>query len=241
MTVTHVVGANPKTKNIGHEIAQAIRALDTWSSSVHEHSPSTNKKDGPDIDFSVGDNLVVATGMVHNENIIDVVEAGEDINSYVVESNLVLVMNTVAKFVHDVHSRHGRGPRIGGSRRNIVILGSMAYRKPLTGMSAYCAAKAGLDMYAKCAAWELGPLGFDVFIVHPGSVEDTPMAQNMIDQMAEAKQIPVEEASEKWHTASAGTNRLLQKTDIAQMVAWLVSGKAPMASGTSIEMNGGQR
>ncbi|PRC61146.1 hypothetical protein C6A85_11940, partial [Mycobacterium sp. ITM-2017-0098] len=47
---------------------------------------------------------------------------------------------------------------------------SMTARKSSAGMSAYCAAKAGLSMLTQVAALEMGPRGIRVNAVAPGFV-----------------------------------------------------------------------
>ena len=56
----------------------------------------------------------------------------------------------------------------------IVNLASIYGRQPGEGMSAYCSAKAGVEMLTRVAALELGPLGVRVNTIAPGFV-DTPM------------------------------------------------------------------
>lgn len=67
----------------------------------------------------------------------------------------------------------GRHLRDGGS---VVSLTSLNARQPAIGMSAYCAAKAGLSMLTEVAALELGPHGIRVNAVAPGFVH-TPLTQ----------------------------------------------------------------
>ena len=67
----------------------------------------------------------------------------------------------------------GRHLREGGA---IVSLTSLNARQPAIGMSAYCAAKAGLSMLTEVAALELGPRGIRVNAVAPGFVH-TPLTE----------------------------------------------------------------
>ena len=50
----------------------------------------------------------------------------------------------------------------------IVNIASINARVPAEGMSAYCCAKAGVEMLTKCAAMELGPAGVRVERDRPG-------------------------------------------------------------------------
>src|SRR5581483_7225808 len=69
--------------------------------------------------------------------------------------------------------------RDGGA---LVSISSLNARQPAAGMSAYCAAKAGLSMLTEVAALELAPRGIRVNAVAPGFVH-TPLT-------APATQIP---------------------------------------------------
>jgi 3-oxoacyl-[acyl-carrier protein] reductase len=57
---------------------------------------------------------------------------------------------------------------------SIITIGSLNARQPAAGMSAYCAAKAGVSMLTEVAALELGPRGIRVNAISPGLV-DTPL------------------------------------------------------------------
>src|ERR1700730_4763953 len=67
----------------------------------------------------------------------------------------------------------GRNLRPGGA---LVSISSLNGRQPAAGMSAYCAAKAGLSMLTQVAALELGPRGIRVNAVAPGFVH-TPLTE----------------------------------------------------------------
>ncbi len=103
----------------------------------------------------------------------------------------------------------GRHLRDGGS---VVSLTSLNARQPAIGMSAYCAAKAGLSMLTEVAALELGPHGIRVNAVAPGFVH-TPLTQG-------SAAIPgvVEEYLENTALGRAGTPE-----DVAAAVVFLCS------------------
>jgi 3-oxoacyl-[acyl-carrier protein] reductase len=120
--------------------------------------------------------------------------------------------------------KHG-APRLhdGGA---IVSITSLNGRQPAAGMSAYCAAKAGLSMLTQVAALELAPQGIRVNAVAPGFVH-TPLTEP-------ATQIPgvVEEYVENTPLGRAGTPE-----DIADAVLFLC--KAPWLTGEVLDINGG--
>jgi 3-oxoacyl-[acyl-carrier protein] reductase len=118
-------------------------------------------------------------------------------------------------------------PRMG-SGGVIVSLTSLNARQPAVGMSAYCAAKAGLAMLTQVAALELGPRGIRVNAVSPGFVQ-TPLTDP-------AAMIPgvVEEYTENTALGRTGVPQ-----DIADAVAFLCSPKASWLTGEVLDLNGG--
>lgn len=121
------------------------------------------------------------------------------------------------------HAGRHLGP--GGS---LVSLTSLNARQPAIGMSAYCAAKAGLSMLTQVAALELGPRGVRVNAVAPGFVH-TPLTEG-------AAVIPgvVEEYVENTALGRAGTPE-----DIAAAVAFLCSPQSSWLTGEILDLNGG--
>lgn len=115
--------------------------------------------------------------------------------------------------------------RDGGS---VVSLTSLNARQPAIGMSAYCAAKAGLSMLTQVAALELGPRGIRVNAVAPGFVH-TPLTEGAVA-------IPgvVEEYVENTALGRAGTPE-----DIAAAVLFLCSPQSSWMTGEVLDLNGG--
>ncbi len=119
----------------------------------------------------------------------------------------------------------GRHLRDGGA---VVSLTSLNARQPAVGMSAYCAAKAGLSMLTQVAALELGPHGVRVNAVAPGFVH-TPLTEG-------AAAIPgvLEEYVENTALGRAGTPE-----DVAAAVAFLCSPHSSWLTGEVLDLNGG--
>lgn len=127
--------------------------------------------------------------------------------------------------------------------KNIVFVGSMAYRKVLNGSSVYCAAKAGLAHFAECLGYELTPKGYRVFCVHPSNVEDTPMTEETIKGLMRYRNLSREEAEEYWGAENL-MPEWLQAQHIGEVVRLLVDGEhegLQWLTGTNIELTGGQR
>ncbi|MGE2730113.1 SDR family NAD(P)-dependent oxidoreductase [Mycolicibacterium vaccae] len=123
-------------------------------------------------------------------------------------------------------SKHaGRHLREGGS---LVHISSLNGRQPAAGMSAYCAAKAGLSMLTQVAALEMGPRGIRVNAVAPGFVH-TPLT-------AAAASVPgvIEDYVDNTALGRPGTPQ-----DIADAVAYLCSPGASWLTGEVLDINGG--
>ncbi|MCX2933802.1 SDR family NAD(P)-dependent oxidoreductase [Mycobacterium sp. CVI_P3] len=110
----------------------------------------------------------------------------------------------------------------------LVSLTSLNARQPAIGMSAYCAAKAGLSMLTQVAALELGPHGIRVNAVAPGFVH-TPLTEG-------AAMVPgvVDEYVENTALGRPGTPQ-----DIADAVAFLCSPQSSWLTGEILDLNGG--
>jgi len=117
----------------------------------------------------------------------------------------------------------GQRVRNGGS---VVSLSSLNARQPGTGMSAYCAAKAGLVMLTEVAALELAPRGIRVNAVSPGLVE-TPLT-------APALEIP---GIEDDYMDNTPLGRKGEPEEIAAAVVFLAT--AGWITGETLDINGG--
>jgi NAD(P)-dependent dehydrogenase (short-subunit alcohol dehydrogenase family) len=111
----------------------------------------------------------------------------------------------------------------------IVNIASINAKVPAKGLSAYCSAKAGVEMLTRCAALELGPDGVRVTGIGPGFV-DTPLTEyaRAIPQVREGYvgTIPM---------GRAGTPR-----DIADAALFLVSEDASWVSGETLYVDGAE-
>jgi len=119
----------------------------------------------------------------------------------------------------------GRHLREGGA---LVHIGSLNGRQPAAGMSAYCAAKAGLAMLTQVAALEMGARGIRVNAVAPGFVH-TPLT-------APAVAVPgvLDDYVDNTALGRAGTPE-----DIANAVAYLCDPRSSWLTGEVLDINGG--
>ncbi len=110
----------------------------------------------------------------------------------------------------------------------LVSISSLNGRQPAAGMSAYCAAKAGLSMLTQVAALEFGPRGIRVNAVAPGFVH-TPLTEP-------AAAVPgvVDDYVDNTALGRAG-----RPEDIAEAVRYLCSPASSWLTGEVLDINGG--
>jgi NAD(P)-dependent dehydrogenase (short-subunit alcohol dehydrogenase family) len=109
----------------------------------------------------------------------------------------------------------------------VVNIASINARQPAEGMSAYCSAKAGVEMLTKVAALEAAPAGIRVNAISPGFVE-TPMTA------------PTRQAVRDRFIDSIPIGRPGRPEDIARAVLFLVGEEASWVSGEALVVDGGE-
>lgn len=108
----------------------------------------------------------------------------------------------------------------------VVNVTSVHEHQPRPGFAAYCSAKAGLGMLTRCMARELAPYGIRVLSVAPGAIR-TPIQGEQ------------SEAERREQEAGIPAGRLGLASEVAALVAYLVSPAAAYVSGTSVVIDGG--
>ncbi|BFZ00206.1 hypothetical protein BsWGS_03245 [Bradybaena similaris] len=105
------------------------------------------------------------------------------------------------------------------------------------GKSAYCASKAGLIGFSRAVAIEGARYGITCNAVCPGYA-DAPMGLSLVAKDAEQRNISFEESKAIFASERIPTGRLVQISEIAELVAFLCSEAASSISGTPIPIDG---
>ncbi|MGZ4111746.1 MAG: 3-hydroxybutyrate dehydrogenase [Tumebacillaceae bacterium] len=106
------------------------------------------------------------------------------------------------------------------------------------GKAAYNSAKHGVIGLTKVAALEGAQHGITVNALCPGYV-DTPLVRNQLQDLAAARQVPVERVLEEVIFSLVPQKRLLDVQEIADYAAFLASDKARSITGQAVVMDGG--
>ncbi|XP_054167678.1 3-oxoacyl-[acyl-carrier-protein] reductase FabG-like [Oppia nitens] len=133
-----------------------------------------------------------------------------------------------------VYMTHKCVPYLAKTRGNIINISSIASKKSgSTGSSPYCMSKAGINMFTKCMAAELGPKRIRVNAILPGAVDTNFMTifdlpKDLIGQI-------YSNIGQKYPVGRVG-----QSQDIAYTVAYLASdSEAGFITGSIVVADGG--
>ncbi len=121
---------------------------------------------------------------------------------------------------------------------NIILMSSTAGLRGFKYVAAYTASKHALVGFAKSLAQEYGKKGIVTVPLCPGYV-DTEMTTRTIRGLMERNKISEQEAKAKIEKINP-QNRIIPPEEIAEMVAFVCSGKVPSLSGWPLSLSGGE-
>lgn len=117
----------------------------------------------------------------------------------------------------------------------VVNIGSVHSLRASPFKSAYISAKHGLLGLTRTAALEGGPHGITVNLIAPAYVR-TPLVENQIADQARTRGIPPEDVVSEVMLAPAAIKRLIEPSEVADLVAYLCSPSADTMTGSVFEM-----
>ena len=123
----------------------------------------------------------------------------------------------------------------------VIHVTSIQDRMPLyESTTAYAAAKAALSTYSKALSQEVGPKGVRVIRVSPGWVE-TGAATALVERLAAEAGTDQQTARERLMDSLGGIpiGRPAKPTEVASLIAFLVTARAASIHGTEIVIDGG--
>jgi NAD(P)-dependent dehydrogenase (short-subunit alcohol dehydrogenase family) len=154
----------------------------------------------------------------------DLLEATEDSFEALVRTNLQGPYFLTQAIARDQVARRAADPSFQAS---IVFITSVSAEMASTNRGDYCVSKAGLAMTVKLFAARLAEHGIPVYEVRPGIIatDMTASVQEMYDRRIAEGLVP----DRRWG----------QPDDVGRVVAALVRGDLPYATGTVINVDGG--
>ncbi|MDM5247557.1 MULTISPECIES: glucose 1-dehydrogenase [unclassified Lysinibacillus] len=117
---------------------------------------------------------------------------------------------------------------------SIVTIASISAVRPRPGLQAYIASKGAAESFTRAMAIELAPFQIRVNTIHPG-----PADTQMLGQFA-AQGADIEQTKQNVFVQSVPLGRLVNPSDIAGAVNYLLSDDASMVTGTTLHVDGGR-
>ncbi|MGA2306515.1 MAG: SDR family oxidoreductase [Acidimicrobiales bacterium] len=148
---------------------------------------------------------------------------GEVLDMDVDEWNRVMAVDLRGVFLATKHEARAMKDHGSGA---IVNIGSVMGRQVAHGSSAYCAAKAGVEMFTRCAAMELAASNIRVCGIGPGYI-DTPLT-------------PFPPKIREFFERGIPMGRAGRSVEVANAILFLASDEASWVSGDMLFVDGAQ-
>jgi NAD(P)-dependent dehydrogenase (short-subunit alcohol dehydrogenase family) len=204
-----------KHKNIGWKACDVTNANDV------EQCYTTIRKKYGKINIVIANAGVAFSKPFHKMSSKDV--------SSIMDINLLGVFNSFKYALEDMER--------GGWGRMIAI-SSTAGLKGYSYVSAYCASKHAVIGLTRSLAIELAKKGITVNSICPSYI-DTPMTERTIENITKLTNLNTEEAIQEL-VASNPQERLIQPSEVAEIISWLCKDSSNSINGQSISISGGE-
>lgn len=169
---------------------------------------------------------VFANAGIHRKNtLLDISDEELDL---VIQTNLYGTVNTLRAAVPEI---------IAGGGGSVVLMASDQSFIGKTASFAYGLTKGAIGQMTKSLALDLADKGVQVNAVCPGTVR-TPLVENLFERLSARTGKPVEEYFAE-EGALFPTGRVGYPEEVAELVYFLASGKAPFITGALMPIDGG--
>lgn len=145
--------------------------------------------------------------------------------------NKVIGINATAVFLTCKEAVSYMKKQSGGA---IINVGSVSVARPRPGLQSYIASKGAVEAFSRALAIEVAPNNIRVNVLHPGPAE-TQMLSQFSSEKQRAGGLNMQD-----FTQSVPLGNLIQPTDIAEAVHYLLSDGAKMVTGTTLHVDGGR-
>ena len=165
-------------------------------------------------------------------NALGIAQAAKPIEQVTIDEwNRLMDVNVKSLFITTKAVVPYMKERLKGS---IVTIASISAVRPRPGLQSYIASKGAAESFTRGLAIELAPFQIRVNTIHPGPA-DTQMLSQFTAQGSD-----FEQTKQSVFVQSVPLGRLVNPSDIAGAVSYLLSDAASMVTGTTMHVDGGR-